>query len=289
VIVAVIGCGSWGSRVARRLAEFDDVIVSAVMDADRDRARSVARELPTWDNGGCTTEAQVDALDQYLDVMTPDAVVLAVPPAQRGRLVDVICAAKRPPRLRVEKPLAQTAEEAHAVARRCAATGVPLTIGFTLLHHPLYEVAFDYLAAIQEPVERVVGVRVGRTPAHDVHAQLDLGVHTASIAAHLGIGRRHTDIVAMHAHGAGARTTRIVGMRGAVVTVDELALTVSTPHGVIHVGDTHDALGRDLRAWIDGTHRGSVEVALSAQRIVDAHIAGTQGRVATRELTEVAA
>jgi predicted dehydrogenase len=266
MIAAVVGCGSWGARVARRLAEIDDVIVGAVFDIDRDRARHVAASLPTWPNGGATTEAQ--DLAQYLDVMTPDAVVVAVPPQHRVPIIDAVLGAKRKPRLRVEKPLAINETEATSLARRCVAAGVQLTVGFTLLHHPLYDAAFDYFEAIGEGVYRVTGIRVGRPPAHDADAMSDLGIHTASIAAHLGVGRRHTEIVSMYLDGAGARTTQLQGMRGSIVEVDELALEVRTPHGSIHVSDGHDALGRDLEAWVHGTHRGSVEVGLAAQQII---------------------
>lgn len=266
MIAAVIGCGSWGARVARRLAQIEGVIVSAVLDTDRDRAREVAATLPTWPNGGTTTEAQ--DLVQYLDVMTPDAVVVAVPAQHRAPIIDAVLAAKRKPRLRVEKPLALDEVEAASLARRCAAAGVQLTVGFTLLHHPLYEAAFDYFDELGEVVSRVSGLRVGRTPGHDADPASDLGVHTASIAAHLGVGRRHTDIVSMYHDRAAARTTRLQGLRGTVVEVDELALEVRTPHGIIRSDVDHDALGRDLEAWVRGSHRGSVEVGLAAQQII---------------------
>jgi predicted dehydrogenase len=282
MIAAVVGCGNWGARVARRLAQVDGVLVSAVFDEDRTRARALAGELPTWPNGETTTEA-TDFV-QYLDVMTPDAVVLAVPAGHRLPYVEAICRQyrERKQRIRIEKPLGVDMAEAEQIARLCAAAGVQLTVGFTLLHHPLYEAAFAYLSSIGEQVERVTGIRAGRAPAHDVHPMLDMGVHAASIAAHLGVGRRHTDLVALQVDTSGARTTRMIGHKGSIVTVDEIALTVETPHGRIHVGDSHDALGRDLEAWVNGTHRGSVEVALAAQVIVDAHIA-------TPEIAEVAA
>lgn len=268
MIAAVVGCGNWGARVARRLAEFDDVLVSAVFDTDLARARETAATLPPSQNG--ERVAALKDFTQYLDVMTPDAVVLAVPAGHRLPFVEAVCAQyrSRKQRIRIEKPLGLDVAEAEAIVETCSNAGVDLTIGFTLLHHPLYEIAFQYLEQRGEQAAELDGIRVGRAPAHDVDAMLDIGVHAASIAAHLRVPQRETDIISWFGTSAGARTTRIIGDRGAEVVVDEIALTVTTDHGVIHVGDGHDALGCDLRAWIDGTHRGTPETALAAQRLV---------------------
>lgn len=268
MIAAVVGCGNWGARVVRRLAEFDDVVLSSVFDADLARARATAETLPAFPNGERTTALK--DFTQYLDVQTPDAVVLAVPAGHRLPFVQAICSQHRTrkQRIRIEKPLGLDVTEAETIIEMCADAGVDLTIGFTLLHHPLYEAAFTYLEQRGEEARALEGIRVGRAPAHDVDAMLDLGVHAASIAAHLQVPEQNTDIVTWFGDGTGARSTRIIGDRCAVVVVDEVALTVTTPHGVIHVGDAHDALGCDLRAWIDGTHRGTPETALAAQRLV---------------------
>lgn len=269
MIAAVVGCGNWGARVARRLAEFDDVVVSALFDANMRAARDVAASLPSGANGGRTIALK--DFNQYLDVMTPDAVVLAVPAGFRMPYVEAVCAQARvrKQRIRIEKPLGVDVAEADAIVAMCAAAGVDLTVGFTLLHHPLYDAAFAYLEQRGETAAELDGLRVGRAPAHDVDAMLDIGVHAASIAAHLQVPVRSTDILAWFGASSGARTTRIIGDRGAEIIVDEIALTVTTDHGVIHVGDAHDALGCDLRAWIDGTHRGTPTVALAAQHLVN--------------------
>ncbi len=268
MIAAVVGCGNWGARVARRLAEFDDVVLSAVFDADLARARATAATLSAFPNG--EHASALKDFTQYLDVMTPDAIVLAVPAGHRLEYVQAICSQyrARKQRIRIEKPLGLDVAEAETIAEMCADAGVDLTIGFTLLHHPLYEAAFTYLEQRGEHAIALDGIRVGRSPAHDVDAMLDIGVHAASIAAHLQVPEQNTHIVTWFGESAGARTTRIIGDRGAVVVVDEVALTVTTPHGVIHVSDAHDALGCDLRAWIDGTHRGTPETALDAQHLV---------------------
>lgn len=268
MIAALVGAGSWGSRVARRLAEFEDVCLSALFDADSERALDLAKELGPRANG-----ERIPALKdfaQYLDVMTPDAVVLAVPAGHRLPFVEAVCQQqrRRKQRIRIEKPLGLDEAEAMTIAEMCASAGVDLTVGFTLLHHPLYESVFRMIDVLGMKVLDMVALRSGRCPAHDVDPTLDLGIHAAAIGAHLGLGPERTHILAMHDSNVGARETRIRLTNGETIVVDEIALEARTPFGLLHAGDAHDALGRDLRAWIDGTHRGTPSLALDAQRIV---------------------
>ena len=267
MICALVGCGNWGARIARRLAELDDVILSAVFDDDAPRARDLAASLSSPVDGERTTALK--DFTQYLDVMTPDAIVLAVPAGHRLPYVEAVCNQQRTrkQRIRIEKPLGMDVEEAERIVDMCAAAGVDLTIGFTLLHHPLYAAVFRLIDRHGDRGVALTALRSGRGPAHPIDPMLDLGIHAASIAAHLGIDRLHTGILAMHDENVGARETNICLAGGGTIHVDEIALTARTPYGVLHAGDNHDALGCDLRAWIDGTHRGTPQVALAAQHI----------------------
>lgn len=259
--VTVIGCGNWGSRIARRLTTTPGVTRLAVVDEDQDAAERLGHELGVaW---------SPDPLGYLLVTGTqsssvePGAVVIATPPSTRLPLVRAALDGYglAPSLVRVEKPLAETVEDALAITDACDAAGATLTVGFTLLHHPLYEAAFTYAAAAGGVLE-VRGMRVGRKPAHPVTPIADLGIHTTSIAAFLGVPCRR--LVAAHIPAADARRTTLVTPSGDVV-VDELALTVHTPDGPITVKPDHDALGRDLAAWMRGNHRGTPQVALVAQ------------------------
>jgi predicted dehydrogenase len=252
--VALIGCGSWGARVARRLVTTPGVTDLVVIDTDLERARSLASELV------CGWSA---VPLEFLAVASYDAVVLATPPAHRTQLVRAALAGTPPEQIRIEKPLAETYEDAVTIAEMCHAAGTHLTVGFTLLHHPLYEAAFTY-AELLGGVTSVRGMRVGRPPAHDVDPFTDLGIHTASLAAFLDVPC--TRMIAAHMTDADARRT-VLTTPGGDVTVDELEHVVRTPDGDIRIAADHDALGRDLAAWAAGTHRGTSAVALRAQRL----------------------
>jgi predicted dehydrogenase len=262
MICSIVGAGGWGTRVARRLAQFDDVLISGVFDDDYQRAVVLANEIGAH---------ALKDFQQHLDVSVPDVVVLAVPAGRRQSYVEACRAVPRvkKPRFRIEKPLGLSIVEAQRIADTCALANIDLTVGFTLLHHPLYDAAFQMIDACGYEPDRVRALRVGAPAAHDIDPMLDIGIHAASIAAHLGIPRERTDIRALYHSHAAARETTIVMRCGAVVHVDELALQVRSAAGTLHVADAHDALGCDLRAWLDSTHRGTPAVALAAQALVE--------------------
>jgi predicted dehydrogenase len=263
--VTLIGCGGWGSRVARKLADRTGVRL-VLVDCDTERVRELAAELDCE----CSSDPY-----GYLGVTgTQDGsregglVVIATPPSERVGLVRAVLNGYgvAPKAIRIEKPLAETEADAAEIVALCADAGVALSVGFTLLHHPLYGAAFAYMRAVGADPIHVDAVRIGRPARHDANAFIDAGIHAAAVAAHLGVP---AGISAAYDDAAVVRCTRIFTSAGKI-TVDEVAGSVVTPHGAILASDK-DALDAELDAWIMGTHRGTPEVALQAQRIIDAH------------------
>lgn len=260
--VTLIGCGGWGARIAHRLDTFPDVRL-VVVDEVQHRAQRLADEI--------TCEHSHDPVGYLAVTGTQEsstrggAVVIATPPDTHLEVLKAVLSGYGivPRFVRIEKPLACSLADAEEIVRLCADAGVKLTVGFTLLHDPSYEAAFDYLRIIGAPVTNVVATRIGRRARHRAHPALDLGIHAAAIAAHLGVPCR---LDVGYSDTAVVRHTRINGMPHSVV-LDEVAGTLTTPAGELHVGSARDALTRDLEAWLAGTHRGTPEVALTAQRI----------------------
>lgn len=264
--VTVFGCGGWGSRVATKLAARTDVRLR-VVDGDEARCRSVAGIL------GC--EWSKDPYG-YLGVtgtangsLAGGMVVIATPPSERVQLVRAVLDGygPKPLAIRVEKPLAETAEQAAQIVQMCEDANVELTVGFTLLHHPLYAAAFAYMNATGATPIHVDAVRIGKPARHDANAFIDAGIHAAAIAAYLGVP---AGIAAAYDDDTVVRSTRIYTNAGRIL-VDEVAGTVATPHGLLGIGDG-DALACELDAWMDGSHRGTPRVAIDAQRIIDTHV-----------------
>lgn len=268
---ALVGCGSWGSRVAERLAQLD--VTLDLFDADRHRALRLGLRL----NHGAGVPP-LECFRQYLDEVVPDAIILAVPPGARQRYVDAVCDThRRPVMLRIEKPLAMSRADAVAITEQCATAGVELSVGFTLLHDPLYQRVFDWVTQHDSPPTALYADRAGPSPAHCIDPMLDTGIHAAAVAAYLRIPAEHTTILATHDRNHRVRQTLIRLADGARIVVDELeriAVMVGGEHTRIrsYYGDpphVADALGAELRAWIDGTHRGKPQVAIHAHDIVE--------------------
>jgi predicted dehydrogenase len=265
--VTVFGCGGWGSRVASKLDARPDVRL-ALVDADYDRARRVGDDLGLGDRCSGDPYGYLMVTGTRNGRTGRGLVVIATPPVERVRLVRAVLGGYGgpPEAIRIEKPLAETEADAAEIVGLCADAGVSLTVGFTLLHHPLYGAAFAYMNATGAKPIHVDAVRIGKPARHDAVALVDAGIHAAAVAAYLGVPAH---IAAAYDDEAVVRSTRIYTSGGKIL-VDEVAGTVTTPHGLIVAGDG-DALSAELDAWIGGTHRGTPEVALAAQRIIDAH------------------
>jgi predicted dehydrogenase len=196
-------------------------------------------------------------------------VVIATPPSERIKLVRAVLSGygPKPIAIRIEKPLAETADQAAQIVQMCEDAGVELTVGFTLLHHPLFAAVFAYMNAVDSTPIHVDAVRIGKPARHTANAFVDAGIHAAAVAAYLGVP---AGIAAAYDDDTVVRCTRIYTNSGKIL-VDEVAGTVTTPHGMIGVG-SGDALELEINAWVNGTHRGTPEVALDAQRIIDTHV-----------------
>lgn len=266
----IIGCGSWGARVASKVMSLGHRV--ALVDSSM-AVRDTARRLEEFDPIPWSADpiGYLGVTGTASSSREPGALIIATPPGTRVELIRAaLCGYGAPPAMiRVEKPLGLSVAEAEEITALCADAGVPLTVGFTLLHHPLYGAAFAYLRASRAKIGVVEGVRIGRAPRHDIHALLDQGIHTAAIAAHIDAPAHITAGINPDAE---MRTTRFHTPHGQVV-VDEIQQIVDTPHGIMSVRPGGDALRRELEAWYAGKHLGTPDLALRAQRTIDDHLA----------------
>jgi predicted dehydrogenase len=128
VRVALVGCGVWGKNLLRALVESPRAEVVAVADhspAKLARARLVAPRA-----------ALVTSLEEAI-AARPSAVVLATPANTHGQLV--LEALDAGLDVFVEKPLAQSREEADRCAARAASAGLIGMVGHLLRYHPSVE------------------------------------------------------------------------------------------------------------------------------------------------------
>lgn len=259
MITWVVGAGSWGMRVAAKLDAMPGVVLGGMVDSDREKHHGRA----LTPQGRWVSESLADVLYAATGGVSSMGVVVAVPPCEQKR---VVLQALRGgvKHVRVEKPCGLSSADACEVRDAAAEAGAVVSVGFTLVALDAYQFVCRLLAEADVDVLGVSGLRLSSAkPAHSVDAVLDLGVHTASIAALFDAPL--VELVTGFDCGTSSRTTRIVTTKGDIV-VDEFAQDqrVTLPNGneVWFNGD--DPLQRELRAFVDGVPLCGVELAIEA-------------------------
>jgi predicted dehydrogenase len=124
VRVGVVGLGYWGPNLARNFSRLADV--AWLCDASPERLERYAAAHP----GARTTTS----LDELLDDEALDAVAIATPVPTHAALAEQVLRAGK--HCFVEKPLAQSVEEAERVLAAERESGRVLMVGHLLEYHP---------------------------------------------------------------------------------------------------------------------------------------------------------
>jgi predicted dehydrogenase len=163
--VGVIGVGVMGSNHARVLAELPGVEFVGVADPDRIQAHSVAQAL------GC---AEFPDCASLLDTGV-EAVTIAAP-THVHQEVALACIA-RGVHVLVEKPIASSIEEGHAIVAAARRAGVTLMVGHVERFNPAVQAIKDALRG--EDILSIAITRVGPFPPRmsNVGVVIDLAVH----------------------------------------------------------------------------------------------------------------
>lgn len=122
--VAAVGCGYWGKHIVRNFAELG--ALGAVCDVNPPRAEAFGRKygVPAL------------TLDEILDDAHYDGVAFASPAAMHVQHAEA--ALKAGKHVLVEKPMALSLPEGHALARLAKQCGRILMVGHLLHYHPLF-------------------------------------------------------------------------------------------------------------------------------------------------------
>lgn len=128
--VGIVGLGRFGEFLLGAYKKMQEVRISAVCDANFQRAWSLAPE-----------GAQAyEKFEHMLEDPAVELVVIATPPYLHASMA--IQAARAGKHVLVEKPLATSLEEAEAVIKAARETRVCLTVNHVLRFHPLYQLVF---------------------------------------------------------------------------------------------------------------------------------------------------
>ena len=175
--VGVIGYGYWGPNLVRNFQESDVSSVTMVSDLNEARLKLVRSRYPA-----------VQTTIEHRDLMTSesvDAVIIATPVRTHFDLA--MSALKAGKHVLVEKPLAETSEQATALIAEAKRRGLVLMVDHT----------FIYTGAVRKLREMVVGGELGNIYYYDskrvnlglfqtdVSVIWDLAVHDLAIMAYV--------------------------------------------------------------------------------------------------------
>ena len=173
VRVGLIGLGRMGQNHLRILSMLKGVELAFVADADA----ALATRL-----GASYGVPGVSQFDTVLD--TAQAVVICTPTVTHADYIRMVAGKVR--NIFVEKPLADTLEEANRVARFAAEKGLNVQVGFIERFNP----AVQSLKQVLDKSERVISIDFTRTNKlsariTDVDVVTDLMIHDIDLALYL--------------------------------------------------------------------------------------------------------
>ncbi len=177
ITVGVAGLGYWGPNLARNFAALPGCEVAWLCDADEAVLARVGAAHPD--------ARRTASLDDVLDDAGVDAVVLATPVPTHGPLAERVLAAGK--HCFVEKPLAQSVEDAERAVAAAEAAGRVLMVGHLLEYHPGVTLLKDIAAGGElGDIHYIYSRRLnlGQLRA-DENALWSLGAHDISVVLHL--------------------------------------------------------------------------------------------------------
>lgn len=226
----MVGCGSWGATVARRICRGDVPLdVSAVVDVRHGVAEALAHELGRpW----------YALLEDAVGDTGSEWAVVALPPGDTRQAVCEELRALGVDQIRVEKPLLEDPQWVDAV-------------GHQTLFAP--EARLFRALVLADGVRDWQSIRIAAGPPRtDLGAALDLAVHDIALKRWVlgptSVGRHVVD----YDCGVSVRRTTVQCRSGNSFELDEIARTVTYPGGVVSFADAPDPLGCELRAWAEG-------------------------------------
>ena len=125
VVIAVVGCGYWGSKHVRVLSSMRDVLQVIAVEPDANMRRRINKTFPNVS----TASALVDILHEV------DGVVIATPPHSH---VDMALTALRAGRhVLIEKPIATSLKDATRIMNAGDSSGAIVMAGHTYEFNPI--------------------------------------------------------------------------------------------------------------------------------------------------------
>jgi len=182
--VLVVGCGHMGSSHARAYHKMDGFEITGVVSRGPKTRGRLSREL-----GGL---AEYDDFRKALEATRPDAVSINTYPDTHAEYARR--SLERGAHVFVEKPLAQTVEEARSVVAVAGRVGKKVVVGYILRHHPSWVKFVEIARTLGKPLVMRMNLNQQSSGYEwETHKQLmgalspivDCGVHYVDIMCHM--------------------------------------------------------------------------------------------------------
>ncbi|SMO89135.1 Gfo/Idh/MocA family oxidoreductase [Fodinibius sediminis] len=200
VDILVVGCGNMGTSHARAYHQLDDFNIVGLVSRGPESRERLSEEL-----GGLPT---FGSYEEALTETQPDAVSINT---YQGTHADyAIKAFEAGAHVFVEKPLAETVEEAEAVVEAAQEAGKKLLVGYILRHHPGWIKFVEHSKKLGKPLVMRMNLNQQSTGHQwETHKNLmssmspivDCGVHYVDMMCQM------TEANPTHVHAIGARLT----------------------------------------------------------------------------------
>lgn len=140
--VLVVGCGNMGASHARAYQKMDDFEIVGLVSRGPESRGELSREL-----GGLP---EFDSFDNALSSTSPDAVSINTYPDTHAAFVKASINAGA--HVFVEKPIAETLEDAHTIAALAVKNDRKIVVGYILRHHPSWIKFIEIAQTLGKPL-----------------------------------------------------------------------------------------------------------------------------------------
>lgn len=200
VDILVVGCGNMGTSHARAYDKLDDFNIVGLVSRGSESRNRLSEEL-----GGLPT---FGSYEEALEQTQPDAV--SINTYQGTHAEYAIKAFENSAHVFVEKPLAETVEDAESVVHAAKKADKKLLVGYILRHHPGWKKFVEHSRKLGKPLVMRMNLNQQSTGQQwETHKNLmssmspivDCGVHYVDMMCQM------TQANPTHVHAIGARLT----------------------------------------------------------------------------------
>lgn len=140
--ILVVGCGNMGTSHARAYHRLNDFNIVGLVSRGPESRDRLSKEL-----GGLKTYGNYE---EALSKTRPDAVCISTYPGTHAEYA--IQALEAGAHVFVEKPIAETVEDAQAVIKTAHKTGKKVVVGYILRHHPGWKAFIKHAQNLGKPL-----------------------------------------------------------------------------------------------------------------------------------------